>query len=494
MRERIKVGLCKEFTDGISLPGLYSDFEHAFHEMIDLNKAFGLMLCKQGIIKVDDAKKILAGLDYAEENITRDSLDPQQEDMYFNVESKMIEKAGRESGGRLHTGRSRNDVFATQHRMEVRNSIIPVLDALISFQELVLQKARENVDVVITGYTHFQAGQPITYGHWLTAVSSAFLRDFKRIKAAFENTNQSPYGCAAAFGTTFPIDRQVISDYLGFDNIIENSLDAVGSREYIPQLEAAYAIMMTNVSRFSEDMYIWATNEFSTIKVGGEIAICSSIMPQKMNPCSLEYAKGKTGSVIGLAAGSMATLKDSPYTNTVEAFEALTLYWDCLTQTKVGFDMLKQTIKYTTVNKKRAYENAATNYCTVTGLADFMVQKFGISFKNAHDIVGDALAILDEKGENIKNLTCDLVKSCCKKYLGDELPITEEEVDMVLDPAKNVQSKVSVGGPQKSSVLAMIEHEEAQVKADKAWLEATKKKLADAKAKLLADEAALLAK
>lgn len=494
MRERIKVGLCKEFTDGISLPGLYNDFEHGFHEMVDLNKAFALMLCKQGIVAKEDVQKILEGLDYAEESLTRESLDPQMEDLYFNVESKMIEKAGRASGGRLHTGRSRNDVYATQSRMEIRNSIIPVLEQLIDFQELVLEKASQNVEVVITGYTHFQAGQPITYGHWLTAVSSAFLRDFKRLKAAFETVNQSPYGTAAAFGTTFPLDRDIISDYLGFDGIIENSLDAVGSREYIAEVNAAYAIMMTNVSRFAEDMYIWASFEFGTIKIGGEIAICSSIMPQKMNPCSLEYAKGKTGHSIGVLMSSLGALKDAPYTNNGESHESLGMYWEGLRHTKVGVDMLKQTIKYTTINEKRAYENTAMNYSTVTGLADFMVQKYGISFKNAHDIVGDCLAILDEKGLNIKQLDVDLVKSCCTKYLPEALPITAEEIDAVLDPAKNVASKVSVGGPQKASVLAMIEHLKAQVAADKAWLVAKKDQLAKAKAKLLADEKALLAK
>ena len=487
MRERIKVGLCDEFVNEISLPGLYDDFRKGFEEMILLNKAYAVMLAKQGIVAESDIKQILGGLTYAQETLTEEKLDPQLEDLYFNVEGAMMEKTG-PVGGRLHTGRSRNDCAATMTRMMIRRTVWPLLARLMEFQDIVLKTAEENLETVITGYTHFQPGQPITYGHYLTAMSSAFTRDFERIKAAYLNTNQSPYGTAAFAGSSFPVDRQLISDLLGFDSVLENSLDSIGSRDYIVELDAAYALMALNVSRFCEDLYIWATHEFHTLDFGGEISICSSIMPQKKNPMTLEYARGKAGHSIGVLMSAISTLKNSPYTNNGDELSTPGLYWEGLANTMTALGMLMITIKHSKINKERAYENTATNYCTVTNLADFMVKEYGISFKQAHDIVGNAVGILDEKKLGIRDIDSKMMKQCCKDLLGYELEISDEQIVSVLEPFNNIQGKVTVGGPSVSSVTDMIAHLKAKVADQKAWAAAAQQQVEKAYVRLAEEE------
>ena len=487
MRERIKVKLCDEFVNEITLPAMHVDFQRGFEAMILLNKVYAIMLAKQEIIAESDAKQILAGLAYTQETLTEDKLDPQLEGLFFNIEKTMMEKTG-PVGGKLQTGRSRNDFHATLLRMEVRDSIWPLLERLLKFQDIVLQTAEENKETVITGYTHFQPGQPITYGHYLTAMSSAFTRDFERIKAAYVNTNQSPYGTAAFAGSSFPVDRQFLSDLLGFDSVLESSLDSIGSRDYIVELDAAYALMALNVSRFSEDLYIWATHEFGTLDFGGEISICSSIMPQKKNPCTLEFARGKAGHSIGVLMSAISSLKNAPYTNNGDGHSAIGLYWDGLANTMTALGMLMITIKHSKINKERAYENTATNYCTVTNLADFMVKEYGISFKQAHDIVGNAVGILDEKKLGIRDIDSKMMKQCCKDLLGYELEISDEQIVSVLEPFNNIQGKVTVGGPSVSSVTDMIAHLKAKVADQKAWAAAAQQQVEQAYARLAEEE------
>ncbi len=491
MRERIKVGLCEEYVNEITLPGLYAEFKNGYEELMLANKAYAVMLAKQGIVAKEDIKQILIGLNYAWETLTEESLDPQLEDLYFNVERTMMKKAG-EVGGRLHTGRSRNDLAATQTRMQVRKSVWALFDRLLEFQAVLLQQAKENIETVITGYTHFQPGQPITFGHYLTAISSAFTRDFDRLKAAYINTNQCPYGTAAFAGSSFPLDRQMLSDLLGFDKVLENSLDCIGSRDYILEVDAALSLMSVNISRFAEDLYIWATYEFGTLDFDGEIAICSSIMPQKKNPMSLEYAKGKASHAIGALMSGISTLKNAPYTNNGDELQTSAMYWDGLKAAYTSLGMLMQTIKHCSIRKERAYKNAAENYCTVTNLADFMVKEYGISFTQAHDIVGNAVGILDEKKLGIQDIDSEMMKKCCKDLLGYELEISNEQIKSVLEPFNNIQSKLTIGGPSTSSVEQMIQNLTAKVEEQKIWLQGVKDHVEKANQKLAAEEKAII--
>lgn len=458
MRESIRVDLSKRFSDKILKPEVDQDFEFALDDMIKLNTAYALMLADRDIIDRDSAAIIIDGLKHVQKNMTRDDVKGELEDLYFNVERLMFNKVGSKIGGRLHAGRSRNDVHSVVNRMEIRKSVWDILDLIIELQQLLLEKATENTETIITGYTHFQPGQPITLGHYYTAFNNALCRDFGRILNAYGTANVSPYGAAAFAGSSFPIDRQGLSDLLGFDSVMENTLDSVCSRDYYVELLSAFSLMATNVSRVAEDMYFWATFENGILDVGGEVAICSSIMPQKRNPVSLEMARAKASHIIAGLTGTMIVLKGAPFSNTMDLFEIPTLYWNAADQVKQMLICMIETITYSKIRKERARQQASDNLSTVTSLADYMVKKSGISFTDAHDIVGNIVALVIANGSLISGFTPELVKAESKKVLSTEIILTKEEINSVLDPFNNVQTKTDIGGPSILSVDRMIKN------------------------------------
>lgn len=469
MRESIKTELSKEFA-AIMLDGCINDYNRSFDEMILLNKAYAVMLADKKIIDKQSAATIVEGLEYVHQTLKADDLQGNLEEIYFNVERAMFKKVGAKVGGRLHTGRSRNDVHATEGRMEIRKTVWEVAAQVLELQELLLEKAEENIDSVMTGYTHWQPGQPITLGHYYMAIFQALTRDFTRIRHAYDTVNQSPYGAAAAFGTGFDIDRQELADLLGFDGVLENTLDCIGAKDYINELLAAYSIMAVTLSRAAMDMYFWATFENGILEIGGEVAICSSIMPQKRNPCTLEYTRGKAGMTVGGLTASLMNLKSAPYTNVQDIFEVATPYFESLKELKMQLTAFSQSVKYSKLRRDRAVKQAGENLCTVTSLADYWVNKYGISFTEAHDIVGNIVAIILENGTLIDGITPELVKAESQKSLGWEIVMTAEELKQVLDPTLNVESKVGIGGPSHASVQAMIEHGGQAVQEERAWL------------------------
>ena len=452
MRESIKVDMSQKYTERVTLPGIVHDYEVGFPEMILLNEAYAVMLADREILDRQAAAKIVEGLKYVEETLKPDQLKGEWEDFYFNVERPMFQRIGSETGGRLHCGRSRNDIHATIQRMEIRKTVWVVLDELLAFQKLLLEKAEENVDAVMTGYTHWQPGQPMTLGYYYMAVFSGLARDFRRIRSAYENLNQSPYGAAAFAGTGFDIDRQQLSDLLGFDGVMENCLDSIASKDYIVELLAAYSSLAVNISRLAEDMYFWATFENGILELGGEVANCSSIMPQKRNPTTLEQAKAKSSHVIGNLMAAITTLKSAPYTNVMDIFETPTPYFESLEPLCQQMVCISETVRYTKLRRDTAVRKASENLCTVTSLADYWVKKHGISFTQAHDIVGNIVAVVLENGKLIPGITPALVRQESGKALGWEIEMTENELRSVLDPCENVQSKTGFGGDRKSVV------------------------------------------
>jgi argininosuccinate lyase len=437
------------------------------------------MLAKTGIIDKESAKQIFDGLAYVGKTLKVGDLSGKYEDLYFNVEKALFAKIGK-VGGKLHAGRSRNDIHATMARMEVRKTVWTILREISAFQALLIRKAEENKDAVLTGYTHFQPGQPITLAHYYMAVCIALARDYERIRQAYATLNLSPYGAAAFAGSSFPVDRQLLCDLLGFDQVMENSLDCIASRDYVLQLLSAYAIMATNISRVAEDLYFWATFENGILDIGGEIAICSSIMPQKKNPVSLEYARSKAAHTIGTAVSSMTVLKGAPFSNNMDIFEAPTLYWEGLNQLRQSLTSLSLTVEHSQLRRDVATRKAGENFCTVTSLADYMVKHHGLSFVEAHHIVGNIVAIIIENGSGIPGITPELLKVQSQEVLGYSLELSAEQIAGVLDPFNNVQTKQGIGGPSIESVTRMLTNARATLEAEVSWLEQAEQKVQSA--------------
>lgn len=469
MRERINESMSDFFVNEIELPELIKDYEAIFENEILAQKAYAVMLIKSNIIDRESGKIILEGLEYVKTHLKRDDLRAEYEDLYYNIEKCLIGKIGVEIGGKLHTGRSRNDIGATMNRMQVRGTLLEVMENLIRLQEMLLEKAHAEKDIIITGYTHTQPAQPTCMGHYYMAVFSALNRDFVRLKNAFLNTNICPYGTAASLGATFPVDREFLAKVLGFDGVLENSLDCIASKDFLLEAEMAYVNLLITVSRFAQDLYMWSTYEFGLLEFGGEVAVCSSIMPQKKNAAGLEYVKSKAAHPIGTLMSTISALKNIPFTNNIDIHEALWLYGEGVTETKKVLGMMRECLKYSHINKEKAYKMAKENFCTVTGLADILVKECGISFEQAHYIVGTMVGEVLESQQGIDGMSAELLNKVSEEYLGKVLDISDDSILRVLDPYYNVQSKVSFGGPHKLSVEHMIKEAENCANKERIW-------------------------
>jgi len=470
MRERIQAELSNFLKKEVLAPALVREYNTGFNEMILLNKVYAIMLMKENIIDRKAVKIILAGLEKVRQELKPQHLDAKYEEIYYNIEQALFKNIGVEVGGKLHTGRSRNDIYATMTRMQVRRSLWEVIERVIALQETLIKIASENLETIITGYTHMKPAQPITLAHFFVAVTNALSRDFERLKNAYRTTNMSPYGAAALAGTSFPINRQLLMELLGFEKILINTLDAVGARDYVLEVEAAFTIMMANVSRVAHDLYIWATDEFGIIELGGEIAFSSSIMPQKKNPETLEFAEAKAAHSAGAFISTFAAHKNSSFSFCMDLVESLVMYWEAHSQVLQSLGLLLETIKYSKINKERALECAKKNFSTVTALADYLVVKFDIPFSKAHDIVGNMVAKVISEGSSTEGIKSFLLQQTSKNILGKELKVSDEEIQRVLDPSENIESKKVPGSPRKDSVKAMLNEANRYIRNEKIWL------------------------
>lgn len=492
MRDRIKTELLDYFKKEVIYPGIVQEYEVGFNEMILLNQAYAIMLIEEKILDEKSGRLILRGLTKVHEKLKPEDLDGKYEELYFNVEQALVKEIGIKIAGKLHAGRSRNDIYATLWRMETRKSVWDILQSIIDLQEILLKKSSENLNTVLTGYTHMQPAQPITLAFYYMAAFNVLNRDFIRLKNGYIRANMSPYGAAALAGTGFPINRQTLSELLGFDGILVNALDCVGSRDYLLEIEAALAIMMINISRMAQDHYLWATDEFGLLDIGGELAICSSIMPQKKNPVSLEYAKAKASHIVGALVSGFCSLKNTPFSLCIDLFETHGDYWSARKEVLNSLGLMKETIQHSNIREEIAYQSTQKNFSTVTALADYLVKKFNISFVEAHDIVGSMVAEVIDKGLSINEIDSSLLKKISKEITGYELTVSQEEIKNVLEPCGNIQSKISIGGPGKESVEKMISEGKLYLTTEKEWLneqidrvEKAYQKIQDAENKIL---------
>lgn len=483
-RNRIKAQMSEYFRNEIARPGIFLEYEHGFTELILLNRAYAKMLAAEKIITADEARTILDGLTWVEENFSPDDIDGKYEEIYFNVEQKLIQRVGLEVGGRLHTGRSRNDIYATLWRMETRKALWQICQSVLDLQRQMLALAEKYRRTIVTGYTHTQPAQPITVGYYYAAAVEVLQRDFQRLQAAYARTNQCTLGAAALAGTTFPIDRDKLEKLLGFDGTVANALDCVGTKDYLLEFESALAIMSVNLSRMAQDHYIWCTNEFGILNIGGEVAICSSIMPQKKNPVTFEMIKSKSANAIGTFVTGSAVMKNTPFSLCMDLFETQESFWSGFKATLDAVNLFAETLKFVTFDEERAYQTAKKNFSTVTALADFLVGKFRISFAQAHDIVGEMVGAVTDSGGNISDMTAELLSTCAEKIIERGLDVSDDEILSVLDPAANVRGKISVGSCGEIPLQAMFDDVKRNFDVQTDWLAAKKSSVAAAYDKL----------
>ncbi len=424
------------------------------------SQAHAIMLARQEIISDTDLQEILRWLRKAEEDFQNGdfTLDPNKEDVHMNVESYLIENAGREFGGKLHTARSRNDQVLVDAHLYIRDEILNVQRGLSTLCEAFLQIAKAHTDTVMPGYTHTQHAQPISLGFWATAYISMFLRDQKRLQSAYTLVNMNPLGACALAGTTFPIDRELTTKLLGFDAPHEHALDVISSRDFIAETLFALSLVMANLSRISEEIVYWTTYEFGMAVLDDAYSFGSSIMPQKKNPDIAELTRGRTGRVYGALFDLLTNLKGLPMGYNRDFQEDKPPLWEAFDVVKACFGLLPELLKTTDFKTERMAELANANFATATELANYLVKEHKISFRECHEIVGWLVGELVNREKTFSDweLTQELLTE-------KEINIPISQLQQILDPKSAIQNNQSLGGTSPAEVHRMIDDFEKQL-------------------------------
>jgi argininosuccinate lyase len=482
---RLTESAAPEVNDIIFKPRL-AGFEETFAPLGDINKAHVVMLAEQGLIRPEHASALARGI-LAMEAAGPGAvpLDPSREDAYFNYEAHLMDQVGADVGGRMHTGRSRNDILATLDRLRGRATLIELIEALLRVRASALEQAQRHAEVVMPGYTHLQPAQPMTYGFYLAGVAQALERDTRRLMDTLSHMNVCPLGAAAFAGTPFAIDRQRTAELLGFDTFVDNALDAVGSRDFVLESIADLSLLAVLWSRVAQDYFVWTTHEFGMIEFPDSVATTSSIMPQKKNPVVLEYLKGRTGQIVAALMACSMAIKGTNFTHTGDANrEGTQGFWDAARETIRCLDLLDLVVRTARPVEGRAGRLAAEDFSTATALADHMVREHDLSFRAAHHVVGAVVRDAMDRGVPADRIDAQMVEAAAREQLGAPLGIDADAVRACLDPASNVAARASAGSPSPDTLRAHVHAALARLETTRASLAQWHERLAAAQREL----------
>jgi len=403
------------------------------------------MLARQGIIEEAAAATISSGLEQVRSEIEAGTFTFSRalEDIHMNVESRLAEIVGPDAG-RLHTARSRNDQVALDFRLWVRDTIEQLDEQLRALQKALAERALDHADTVMPGFTHLQSAQPVTFGHHLMAYVEMLGRDRGRLRDARKRLNECPLGAAALAGTSFPIDRDLTARALGFDRPTANSLDSVSDRDFVLETLSAASICAVHLSRFAEEIVIWATPQFGFANLSDKFTTGSSIMPQKRNPDAAELVRGKSGRVIGALTGLLIVMKGLPLAYSKDMQEDKEGTFDALQSLSLCIAAMTGMVRDLTPDLKRMKAAAGSGYAIATDLADWLVRALNMPFRDAHHATGRLVAMAAERKIPLEKLTLNEMQSV-------DARITALVFD-VLGVDKSVRSRVSYGGTAPNNV------------------------------------------
>ncbi|MDD6436231.1 MAG: argininosuccinate lyase [Clostridiales bacterium] len=390
--------LVKEFNDSLPFD------KNLIEEDIEGSIAHASMLGKQEIIPLADSEKIVAELKAILEEVREGSFEIKEgyEDVHSLIEATLIDRIG-ETGKRLHTGRSRNDQVALDMKLYTRKKVKETSDLLLDLQKVLLEIMEENKETIMPGFTHLQKAQPVTLAHHVGAYFEMFVRDRSRLTDLYRRMNLCPLGSGALAGTTYPLDRDYVSELLGFDGPTRNSMDSVSDRDYIVDYLSALSLVMMHLSRFSEEIIIWNSNEYRFIELDDSYSTGSSIMPQKKNPDIAELVRGKTGRVYGSLMSILTTLKGIPLAYNKDMQEDKEPVFDTVITVNRSIELFAGMLSTMKVNKDVMHNSAGKGFTNATDAADYLVNK-GVPFRDAHSIIGRLVLICIEKGISMDEL------------------------------------------------------------------------------------------
>jgi len=449
-----------------------------------------LMLDKQKIIDHEVTRQLLSALlELHDDGIPEEVFDDRFEDVHAGIESLLIESLGPDIGGRMHMGRSRNDEVATCIRIKLREELLKQMAALLKVREVLIALAGQNEESVMPGFTHLQHAQPTTLAHHLLSYEQAFSRDFDRLIEAYARVNRSPLGAAAFASTGYPINRDYTSSLLGFEGIVENTMDAVATRDFALETLADLSILMANVSRLCEELIIWSTSFVKFVALDDAFCSTSSIMPQKKNPDTAEIMRAKCGSVFGAFSASLMIVKGLPMSYNRDLQELTPNVWRGMRDTKVSLRLLIDLLASAQFDRERMKEEAKKGFSTATELADSLVRAYDIPFRTAHNIVGRAVQKGDLSLQTLEAAAKDLESGISLTGKG----LTQQKIEEVLDPEYSVALRKMPGGPAPVAVHAALHDRGKQLDADSALVDQKLAKLTRAKDDLLSKARRLVA-
>ena len=416
------------------------------------------MLAKRGILTEEEKEKITDGLNGILRDVENGSLEitDEYEDIHSFVEANRIDRIG-DAGKKLHTGRSRNDQVALDMKLYTRDEIIELDGLLKELLEVLLKLMKENVETYMPGFTHLQKAQPITLAHHMGAYFEMFKRDRSRMKDIYKRMNYCPLGSGALAGTTYPLDREYTAELLEFDGPTLNSMDSVSDRDYLIELLSAMSTVMMHLSRFSEEVIIWNTNEYKFVEIDDAYSTGSSIMPQKKNPDIAELVRGKTGRVYGALMSLLTTMKGLPLAYNKDMQEDKEFVFDAIDTTKGCLALFTGMLKTMKFNKERMEESAKHGFTNATDAADYLVNH-GVPFRDAHGIVGRLVLYCLEKKIALDDMTLDEFKAIS--------PVFEDDIYDAISMKTCVETRNTIGAPGKAAMEKVIAAEEAYLAAD----------------------------
>lgn len=469
-------------VNNLWLPSIREFYRGQFHEMILMDKAHGLMLVKQNLLSLEDYLVIEKGLDQVETTLKETDLEGEPGDLYYNITQRLYKIIGEDTGCLIHLGRSRNDMCCACNRMQVRREIWNIAERMNEVMDPLLDLAENSLDTVITFYTFGQPAQPGTLAHYLVMVFDLMSRDYKRFQAAYQNTNRSPMGAAAGIGTGYQLNREYICELLGFDTVLEHTLDAISSPDYLLETEAAAAIMMSSLSKLAQDLFFWASYEYQLLDCNFSIATSSSIMPQKKNPTCFEHMRAQTGRAVGMLSEALAmTRNTSLFPNIESTVDVFGSFGSSMAEVNKALGLLRIGLENSTVRKDASYRYTQNNFTGATTMAEYLAQKFGLPFTKTHHIVNKMIHRLMEQGTmESRLLTGDLMKEISEQVLGTPILMADEDVRSMMDPMFCLNTKVTGGTPKPEDTLKMIEKNRKILKEQKQWLAAEKNKVLSA--------------
>jgi argininosuccinate lyase len=462
-----------EFTSSIKDDARLAD------AVIDINKAHVIMLMEQKIVKPKDAAKLLQTLS-AKLDLKMDAI---SEDVHMAVEEAVLQHIGPEVGGNLHIAKSRNDQVATAIRMELRKKLLNLMLAVLQMQESLAETAEKHVETVILEYTHLQPAQPVTFAHYLLSRFDGLDRDLQRLQGAYMRVNMCPMGAGALATTSFPIKRERVAELLGFDGLVENSIDAVGSRDFILETLAALTLTAVNLSQLAEDLIVWGSPDFGVLELPDDFTSTSSMMPQKKNPEIPEVVRARASHILGDFVAAVAAVKSLPSTYNLDLQEVTPKLWEAVESVDRSLKMLALLIPELKVRSGVA-EKSLKSFVAATELANMLVRKYNIPFRSAHKIVGALVKTLIDSKKTFKDATPTLLAQVAKDTVGISLTVSAGDIDESIDLKKIVESHNVTGGPAPTEASRALATRKKSLAEAKLNINKLKQALEKAKAHL----------